>query len=118
MTETIRQYFTRPHRQAYYPFDLGPSQLVVSGRKCIRHDFHILNSNHHKLAVSFYEGQEDTKENCLIYLHTHNGSKLEALPMTEQILAMGLNYCIFDFAGYGNSEGKTVSLGCKEIWDI
>jgi pimeloyl-ACP methyl ester carboxylesterase len=38
--------------------------------------------------------------------------------MTEQILAMGLNYCIFDFAGYGNSEGKTVSLGCKEIWDI
>ena len=38
--------------------------------------------------------------------------------MAESILALGVNYCIFDFAGYGNSEGKSVSLGCREIWDI
>jgi alpha-beta hydrolase superfamily lysophospholipase len=118
MTSAIRDYFTRPHRQIYYPFDLGPSQLMVSGRKCIREDFHILNSNDHKLSVSFFRGVEDKTENCVIYLHTHNGSKLEALPLAESILALGVNYCIFDFAGYGNSEGKTVSLGCKEIWDI
>lgn len=61
MSETIRQYFTRPHRQAYYPFDLGPAQFVASGRKCIRQDFHILNPDDYKLAVSFYQGQEDHK---------------------------------------------------------
>jgi alpha-beta hydrolase superfamily lysophospholipase len=38
--------------------------------------------------------------------------------MVESILSLGLNLCIFDFAGYGNSEGETVSLGCREIWDI
>ena len=26
--------------------------------------------------------------------------------------------CLFDFAGYGNSEGETVTMGVEEIWDI
>lgn len=34
------------------------------------------------------------------------------------MLSLGVNLCIFDFAGYGNSEGTFVSLGSKEIWDI
>ncbi len=56
MTEAIKEYFTKPHRQIYYPFDLGPSQFIAAGRKCSRLDFHILNNNDHKLAVSFYQG--------------------------------------------------------------
>lgn len=84
----------------------------------MREDFEILNVNGHKLVVSFYHFEDHSYENCLIYLHTHNGSKLEAVPLVDNILALGLNLCIFDFAGYGNSEGSTVSLGCKEIWDI
>jgi alpha-beta hydrolase superfamily lysophospholipase len=118
MSQSIKEYFTRPHRQVYYPFDLGPSVLNVSGRKCTRNDFHILNKQAQKLAVSFFHSSEDKAENCVVYLHTHNGSKLEALPLAESILALGTNLCLFDFAGYGNSEGTSVSLGCREIWDI
>jgi hypothetical protein len=31
--------------------------------------------------VSFYRFEDENYENCLLYLHTHNGSKLEALPI-------------------------------------
>ena len=118
MGETIKDFFIRPHRQTYYSFDLGPNITFVANRKCIRDDFQILNLTDNKLVVSFYRFDDEQYENCLIYLHTHNGSKLEAVPMVESILSLGLNFCIFDFAGYGNSEGETVSLGCREIWDI
>jgi fermentation-respiration switch protein FrsA (DUF1100 family) len=114
----IKDFFIRPQRQTYYSFDLGPNLLFVGNRKCLREDFQILNLNDNKLVVSFYRFEDEHYENCLIYLHTHNGSKLEAVPLVESILGLGLNVCIFDFAGYGNSEGSTVSLGCKEIWDI
>ena len=76
MTQTIKEYFTRPHRQVYYPFDLGPSVLQVEGRRYIRDDFQILNKNNQKLSVSFFHSQENKSENCVVYLHTHNGSKL------------------------------------------
>ncbi len=118
MSEGIKEYFIRPQRQTYYSFDLGPNSLYVGSRRCLREDFQILNVNDHKLVVSFYHFEDEHYENSLIYLHTHNGSKLEAVPLVESVLALGLNLCIFDFAGYGNSEGSTVTLGSREIWDI
>lgn len=118
MSDSIKEFFIRPQRQTYYNFDLGPTVSFVAGRKCLRDDFQITNVKDHKLVVSFYHFEDENYENCLIYLHTHNGSKLEALPLIENILAQGINVCLFDFAGYGNSEGETVSLGCREIWDI
>ena len=118
MNQTIRDYFTRPHRQVYYPFDLGPAVLLVNGRKCLREDVSIPNKDGKLLSVSFFYRPDDRPHNCLLYLHTHNGSKLEALPLAEKILSLGVNLCLFDFAGYGNSEGSSVTLGCREMWDI
>ena len=54
MSQTIKEYFTRPHRQVYYPFDLGPSVLLVQGKKYCRDDFQITNKNGQKLSVSFF----------------------------------------------------------------
>lgn len=51
-------------------------------------------------------------------MHTHHGSRLEGCPLTEPIIKSGMNLCLFDFAGYGNSEGDTVTLGIEEVWDI
>lgn len=103
MSQHIRTYFTRPHRQAYYPFDLGPTLLLLNGKRFTRTDFYIANRSNHQLSVSFFSSPEQLSENCVVYLHTHNGSKLEALPLAESILSTGFNLCIFDFAGYGNS---------------
>ena len=58
MTQTIKDYFTRPQRQVYYPFDLGPSVLLIEGKKYVRDDFHILNKSNHKLSVSFFYPQD------------------------------------------------------------
>ena len=54
MSQSIRDYFVRPHRQTYYNFDLGPSTFFVQGQKCFRKDFEIENVNQHKLKVSYY----------------------------------------------------------------
>jgi hypothetical protein len=34
-----------------------------------------------------------------------------ALPFVGQVLGKGLNFCSFDFAGTGLSQGQYVSLG-------
>lgn len=54
----------------------------------------------------------------MIYLHTHHGSRLEGLPLVNRILQYGANFCLFDFAGYGNSEGHSVTLGYQEKYDV
>ena len=36
----------------------------------------------------------------------------------NSIVPQGYNFCLFDFAGYGNSEGDFVGLGSKEASDI
>lgn len=36
----------------------------------------------------------------------------------EPLLLDGFNVCLFDFAGYGNSEGDFVTMGVEEMWDI
>ena len=33
-------------------------------------------------------------------------------------MKQGFNFCIFDFSGYGNSDGDSVTLGIEEVWDI
>lgn len=54
MGDSIKDYFIRPQRQTYYSFDLGPTILFVAGRRWLRNDFQVTNSNGHKLSVSFY----------------------------------------------------------------
>ena len=62
MTQTIKDYFTRPHRQVYYPFDLGPNVLLINGKKCVRDDFRILTM--------------DPKEELIIWIHCEYAGKL------------------------------------------
>jgi hypothetical protein len=79
----------------------------------IRIDFSIVNNRNFKLSASFYKPQLHNSEKCLIYLHTHHGSKLEATCLIEPMLSSNINLCLFDFCGYGNSEGDTVTLGIQ-----
>jgi alpha-beta hydrolase superfamily lysophospholipase len=41
-----------------------------------------------------------------------------ALPFVDQVLAREFNFCTFDFAGTGLSQGMYVSLGFHEKYDV
>lgn len=83
-----------------------------------RIDFTIFNNRNLKINASFYRLQSSSSQKCLIYLHTHHGSRLEALSLIEPMLNSNINVCLFDFSGYGNSEGDTVTLGIEESADV
>ena len=59
MQETIESIFTRPQRQTYYMYDLGPHFFFVNERKAIRTDFTITNAKNIKIHASFYEFESD-----------------------------------------------------------
>ena len=43
---------------------------------------------------------------------------LEGLAYAKYVLPMGINFCVFDFSGCGNSDGKYVTYGYREKDDI
>lgn len=55
---------------------------------------------------------------CIVYLHGSDTNKNEGLKFVDQILPLGINLCVFDFSGCGNSEGQYITMGHKEKHDI
>jgi len=94
-------------------YDLGPTLFNVAGKKAFRTDKTLTNKNNNKIYMSFYGLEYEPQKKCVIYLHTHHGSRLEGTPLVDAILKAGLNVCLFDFSGYGNSEGEIVTLGIE-----
>lgn len=119
MNDQITSFFIRPPRQTYYQHDLGPHIFPIKAGKTSAHqmgvriDFTIFNYRNLKINGSFYHPQNSITDKCLIYLHTHHGSRLEATSFIMPILNSNINICLFDFSGYGNSEGDTVTLGVR-----
>jgi hypothetical protein len=50
---------------------------------------------------------------CLVYLHSFNGCRLEALPASAIAAKLGIALCTFDFSGCGVSGGELVTLGYR-----
>ena len=124
MISTLESAFIRPPRQSYYDHDLGPAQFTVKSRLTgkslliTRTETTIINTSNLGLSVSIFQPEGVSSDCCVIYLHTHHGSKLEGTSLMEPLLASHINVCLFDFAGYGNSEGDYVTLGIEESKDI
>lgn len=115
----IRSFFIRPERQTYHLHDLGPSLYFYNGIRIKRVDFTVPNNAGNLLHASFFQNDiENPSSDCVIYLHTHHGSRLEGTPLVNRIIKDGANICLFDFAGYGNSEGANVTMGINEKFDI
>lgn len=75
--ESIKSYFIRPQRQTYHSHDLGPSLYFASGIRIHRTDFTVTNDTGNLLQVSLFENElEKISSDCVIYLHTHHGSRL------------------------------------------
>lgn len=58
------------------------------------------------------------KYDHVIFLHTHNGCRLQGLFLREEIIAMDKALVLFDFHGSGLSTGSYVSFGWYETFDI
>lgn len=54
---------------------------------------------------------------CLVYLHSHSGTKVESTQIADPFLDE-FNFCALDFSGYGDSQGEYSSLGLKEQADL
>ena len=82
MNEQISSFFIRPPRQTYYDHDLGPQMFPLyqkqtfATKMVLRTDFSTVNKRNLKLNASFYQLQNNNSQKCLIYLHTHHGSRL------------------------------------------
>lgn len=85
-----------------------------------RFDYKLQNQRGFNLELSFYESEQcqASTTGCVIYLHCFNGSRLECRRFAEYVISRGCNFCSFDFAGSGISEGQFVSMGHYEQDDV
>lgn len=61
---------------------------------------------------------EDDKVDCVIFLHTHNGCRLQGIDLKNFLIPKNKAVCLFDFHGSGLSEGSYVSFGWYETFDL
>ena len=101
----------RPPRSSYPEPNMGKTyQNPWGGKNYDIDSFQVPNAKGEKLSCSFISPHEPedwtaAEMPCVIYMHGNAGNKTEGFEYAEKILAQGLNYCVFDFSGCGNSEG-------------
>lgn len=69
-----------------------------------------------ELACSLFLHQKTSKP-CIVYSHSHSGNRLEGASLSEALIN-DFNYCVFDYSGYGKSQGHFTTLGIKEQDDL
>ena len=108
-----------PEKMDFY-HDLGPEiQHNSKGELLKRLDFNVKNRVGEKIKGFIILNQTVPQDQhpCLVYLHSHSGSKSESLQISSFFLDL-FNVCSFDFSGYGESEGQYSTLGLKEHFDL
>eukprot|EP00356_Strombidium_inclinatum_P002337 CAMPEP_0170480582 /NCGR_PEP_ID=MMETSP0208-20121228/1368_1 /TAXON_ID=197538 /ORGANISM="Strombidium inclinatum, Strain S3" /LENGTH=284 /DNA_ID=CAMNT_0010753155 /DNA_START=9 /DNA_END=859 /DNA_ORIENTATION=+ len=114
----------RPPKNEYPEPNMGKTYDNTWGGKVYTIDsFWVPNAKGEKLSCSFVEPKDDKDRSgesmpCVIYMHGNAGNKTEGFEYAEGLLSKGMNLCVFDFSGCGNSEGQWVTLGHKEKDDL
>ena len=112
----------QPERKTYSPEMLGGKvKRYGPGVAFTRSDHTALNRLHMRIEYTYYkrEGGGNTgRKGCVVYLHSHGGNRLEALPVLKACSETGLDFCCFDFTGSGQSDGSYTTLGIHEHEDV
>ena len=121
--EQLWKMIIRPPRVTYSASDLGASVQSLNNTQIRRLDFDLKNKNNLNLKCSYYQiidskTKQPNSQICVIYLHGNSGSRLEGLSVMPYVIEKGMNFCSFDFAGCGLSEGEYISLGIHEKDDV
>jgi pimeloyl-ACP methyl ester carboxylesterase len=117
--ESAWKQIVSPERMNY-PMSLGPELLYNSKQDLLKRvAFSIINKKGLRLSGFTIINQRVPQCDlpCLVYLHSHSGTKAEALQITQHLLDH-FNICSFDFSGYGDSQGEFGTLGLKEHDDL
>jgi pimeloyl-ACP methyl ester carboxylesterase len=118
--DDIWRTFILPERSQYNSEALGPEIRRVGEYQYIREDRKVPNIRGENLAMTFFRitnGDPARSKTCLVYLHSHGGSRVEGLTLMRHAASLGMNFCCFDFAGSGQSEGQFTTLGLRESDD-
>ena len=74
------------------------------------------------MNATLFSKEEPKKFNqgtpCLIYLHSHSGTQIEGSELVKLATNSKFSLCLFDFGGYGKSEGMYGTLGIQETDDL
>jgi hypothetical protein len=115
----------QPERLTYYADDLRPEFYnSPNGETFKRFDFEAETVLKDSLAVSlFLPFNKNTntvkrKTDVVVYMHTHNGMRMQGLNILIPIMNLGFGVCLFDFHGNGMSSGKYVTFGWTEVLDL
>ena len=57
-------------------------------------------------------------DKAVIYLHGHNSSHDFDIYKAVDLHSIGLNVLLFDFRAHGRSDGRMLTFGYKERWDV
>ncbi|EAY02765.1 hypothetical protein TVAG_369930 [Trichomonas vaginalis G3] len=118
---TAIDLITRPPRGEYSLKNLGDIEIDPLLPKIPRIPVTFRNSQNLALMGSLYApyGFPDVRPPaCVIYLHGNAGTQVEGRFMVKYLAPKTIATFCFDFAGSGNSDGETVTLGLNEKQDV
>lgn len=138
MLRSIEDALVRPPRSVpHAASDLGPVVLErPAGQELLRREeVQLRNDRGQVLAVSFlrptvrWSGAWGTRRNrsrawqrvampCVVFAHPNASNRAEGLQLRSWAAAAGCCVCSFDFAGCGESDGDTITLGRRERDDL
>jgi hypothetical protein len=115
----------QPERLHYYVEDLQPQYYnSTNGEAFKRFDFEVKTILKDTLAVSLFLPYNKTtdqlkrKTDVVIYMHTHNGMRIQGQSILVPVMNLGFGVCLFDFHGNGMSSGDYVTFGWTEVLDL
>lgn len=145
--EGIWKVFIQPKRKIYPRDALGPNKRRIDMDTYFqREDNEFYNRRREKIVYTYFAhtslGQEPQSNEssfgnffsnftsftnfsgtgkrriCMVYLHSHGGSRLESLFLIPYCGSLGIDLCALDFSGSGMSEGEYTTLGINESDDL
>ncbi|KAJ8599802.1 hypothetical protein CTAYLR_003990 [Chrysophaeum taylorii] len=128
----------RPPRFTYDTRILGPSSFDFAGCRFFRHDLVLRNKDGHRLHCSHWKPvgcanhlesllqyksprnkkQPPPKTPAVIFMHANSASRVQACTYLSVVLSLGYSLFAFDCAGSGVSDGRHVTLGWREAYDL
>lgn len=121
--QKLWQSLIKPTRIPYSEEDLGGRFQFLENGFATRLDFELTNVLREKFTLSVYMPCDSGEKiisptGAVIYLHTHNGSRIEPLGMLSDVIDKKMCLITFDFRACGKSTGEFVTLGWLEALDL
>ncbi|KAJ8606485.1 hypothetical protein CTAYLR_005862 [Chrysophaeum taylorii] len=105
-----------PPRLQYAIEELGPREFTFGGRSVRRRDSKVLNERGHSIAFSVWE--PPAPRGMVVYVPDALDCRSSVVDVLAPILAAGCACCALDTTGCGSSEGRHVTIGYFERYDV